>query len=165
VLDDGYADHAAEKFKGMPVAGPFSGGKTCIAEGGCRVPFIVKWPGRVKPGVSAAVVSQVDLLASFASFLHQKVSPTARDSQDLLPALFNESPKGRDAYVEQGMGPQGIRVDHWKLIWKGDGRGYGAQAGLYDLDTDPAERHDLTNEQSAKAEELGNRYEEIKAKR
>jgi arylsulfatase A-like enzyme len=165
VLDDGYADQAAEKFAGLPVAGPFSGGKYCIAEGGCRVPFIVKWPGRIKPGVSAAVVSQVDLLASFASFLHQKVSPTARDSENVLPALLNESPKGRDAYVEQGMGPQGIRVDRWKLIWKGDGGNRGAKAGLYDLETDPAERHDLTNEQPAKTEELGKRYEEIKAKR
>jgi arylsulfatase A-like enzyme len=162
VLDDGYADQAAQKFAGLPVAGPYSGGKYCVAEGGCRVPFITKWPGHIKPGVSAAMVSQVDLLASFAALLHQKVATTAGDSQNVLAALLNESPKGRDAYVEQGIVPQGIRVDQWKLIWKGDGP-HGAKAGLYNLDSDPAEKHDQSKGQPAKADELRARYEAIKA--
>ena len=43
------------------------GGKYSAYDGGTRVPFIVRWPGEVKPGVSDAPVSQVDLLASFAA--------------------------------------------------------------------------------------------------
>lgn len=162
VLDDGYADQAAQKFRGLPVAGPFSGGKYCVAEGGCRVPFIVKWPARVKPGVSAAMVSQVDFVASFAALLGQKVAPTANDSQNVLPALLGESPTGRASYVEQGFHPQGIRVDHWKLIFSGDGGNRGAKNGLYDLDSDPAERHDLTAGNREKAKAMLETYERIK---
>jgi arylsulfatase A-like enzyme len=164
VLDDGYADQAAEKFKGLPVAGPFSGGKYCIAEGGCRVPFILKWPARVKPGVSAAIVSQVDLLASFAALLKQKVdAATATDSENVLAALLNESPKGRTAYVEQGVTPQGIRLDNWKLIITGDGAGRGAKPGLYNLDADPAEKNNVSAKHPEKKQELQQRFDAIRA--
>ena len=69
VIDDGYQDQAVEKLGGHTPAGPFRGGKYSSFEAGTRVPFIVRWPSRVKPGVSAAMVSQVDLLASFAALL------------------------------------------------------------------------------------------------
>ena len=41
----------------------------CHADGGTRVPFVVRWPGRIEPGVSAATVSQIDLIASLAKLL------------------------------------------------------------------------------------------------
>lgn len=47
-------------------AGPFKGGKYSAFEAGTRVPAIVYWPSKVKPGVSSALVSQVDFYASFA---------------------------------------------------------------------------------------------------
>ena len=50
VLDDGYQDDAVEKLGSHTPAGPFRGGKYSLFEGGTRVPFIVRWPGRVKPG-------------------------------------------------------------------------------------------------------------------
>ena len=163
VLDDGYADQAAEKFKGLPVAGPFSGGKYCIAEGGCRVPFMIRWPARIKPGVSDAIVSQVDFLASFAALLHQNVATaTATDSENVLAALLNESPKGRTSYAEQGMTLQGLRMENWKLITQGD-KGAGAKAGLYNLDTDPAERRNLSPSRPDKEQQLKQRLDEIKA--
>ena len=55
VVDDGYRDDAVEKLGGHKPAGPFRGGKYSIFEGGTRVPFIVRWPGRVKPGTSKAL--------------------------------------------------------------------------------------------------------------
>ena len=76
VLDDGYKDGAVEKLGDHKPAGPFRGGKYTIFEGGTRMPFVVRWPGRVKPGVSDALVSQVDFCASFAALAGQTSAPT-----------------------------------------------------------------------------------------
>src|SRR5687767_12336453 len=57
VVDDGYKDEAVAKLGSHKPAGPFRGGKYSHFEGGTRVPFIVRWPARVKPGSSAALVS------------------------------------------------------------------------------------------------------------
>ena len=66
VYDDGYEDGTTvrtstqETDRGHDGSGPFRGGKYQIYEGGTRVPFIVKWPGHIQPGKSAAMVSQID---------------------------------------------------------------------------------------------------------
>src|SRR6185312_8588237 len=67
VLDDGYADGAVKDLNGHKPAGKLRGGKYSPYEAGTRVPFLTRWPGRIKPGVSEALVCQVDLLASFAA--------------------------------------------------------------------------------------------------
>src|SRR5207253_853136 len=53
--------------------GVLRGTKGTVFEGGTRVPFAVRWPGRVQPGTSAALVSQMDLLASLAALTGQRV--------------------------------------------------------------------------------------------
>lgn len=50
VLDDGYRDGAVEELGDHKPAGPYRGGKYSKFEGGTRVPFLVRWPGRVRPG-------------------------------------------------------------------------------------------------------------------
>lgn len=50
VLDDGYRDFANERPGAHTPAGPFRAGKYSLFEGGTRMPFLVRWPGRVKPG-------------------------------------------------------------------------------------------------------------------
>ncbi|MGH2645053.1 MAG: sulfatase-like hydrolase/transferase, partial [Chitinophagaceae bacterium] len=105
VLNDGYLDGSVKLDHGHKPAGPFSGGKYSMLEGGTRMPFIVKWPGVVKPGVSHAMISQVDLLASFADMLHVKLGPLdGVDSQDELKALLGKTEKGRKTLVEQDNG-------------------------------------------------------------
>ena len=77
VYDDGYDDGTTvrtstkEIDQGHDGSGPYRGGKYQIYEGGTRVPFILRWPARVEPGVSDALVNQIDLLASFADLLDQ----------------------------------------------------------------------------------------------
>lgn len=105
VVDDGYRDQAVEKLQGHRPAGPLRGGKYSSFEGGTRVPCIVRWPARVKPGVSDALVCQVDLVASLASLVGQKVSSAeARDSLDQMAAWLGEEKVGRERLVEQGQG-------------------------------------------------------------
>ncbi len=116
VVDDGYKDDAVAKLGGHKPAGPLRGGKYSNFEGGTRVPFIVRWPGKVKRGVSDALVSQVDLLASFASFTDQKLAVAdAPDSHNVLPALLGKSKTGRKHLVEQA-GALSLRQGQWKYI-------------------------------------------------
>ena len=100
-VDDGYRDEAVEKLGGHTPAGPFRGGKYSNFEGGTRVPFMVRWPARVKPGVSDALVSQVDFLASFAALvgptrLRGRTTREPRDSENVLPALLGDVEDGAD---------------------------------------------------------------------
>jgi len=116
VIDDGYKDQAVEKLDGHKPAGPFRGGKYTAWDGGTREPFIVRWPGHVKPGVSDALVCQVDFLASFAALTGQTLpEDAAPDSFNVLPALLGESKIGRDVLIEQG-GPLSVRQGLWKLV-------------------------------------------------
>ena len=117
VVDDGYQDQAVEKLGDHKPAGPLRGGKYSSFEGGTRVPLIVRWPARVKPGVSDALVCQVDLLASLAALTGQASSRRRRcpDSFNVLPALLGESKHGREHLVEHA-GRLALRKGPWKLI-------------------------------------------------
>ena len=80
------------------------------------MPFLVRWPGRVKPGVSAALMSQVDFFASFAALAGKRARGRAGpDSFNVLPALLGESKNGRDHVVEQA-GALSLVRGSWKLI-------------------------------------------------
>src|SRR5581483_7728222 len=118
VLDDGYDDRAVEDLNGHTPAGPLRGGKYYVYEGGTRVPLIVRWPGRVAPGVSDALVSLVDFPASCAALTGQKIPPgQAPDSVNVLPALLGQSRHARAKLVEHdGFTFFGFRDGVWKFI-------------------------------------------------
>ncbi|MDR3690328.1 MAG: arylsulfatase [Fimbriimonas sp.] len=158
VIDDGYQDRAVELLGDHKPAGPFRGGKYSMFEGGTRQPLIVRWPGHAKRGVSDAVVSQVDFLASFAALTGQQLeSEDAPDSFNLLPVLLGHSKVGREDYVEYA-GSLAIREGKWKYIRPSKGAafepttatelGNSPEDQLYDLIKDPGERHNLAIEQS-----------------
>ena len=118
VIDDGYKDQAVEKLGSHKPSGPFRGGKYSNFEAGTRVPFLVRWPARVKPGVSDALVSQMDLLASLAALTGQPIDRArgdAPDSVDTLAAFLGTSKTGREQMVLQGSGLS-LRQGHWKYI-------------------------------------------------
>ncbi|RMG36131.1 MAG: arylsulfatase [Planctomycetota bacterium] len=153
VLDDGYKDGAVEKLGDHKPAGPFRGGKYTVYEGGTRIPFIVRWPGHVQPGVSDEIVCTVDLAASFASLAGVPIPPGGcRDSFNVLPALLGRpGARGRDHLVQQDNGNRGnfgFRQGNWKLVRLISGRGKNAKRRLelYDLSVDPGESHDLATE-------------------
>ena len=147
VLDDGYADGAVEKLNGHTPAGPWKGGKYSPYEGGTRVPFIVRWPARVTPGVSDALVCQVDLLASLAALAGQKLpGDVGPDSFDVSAALLGESRDGRDHLVEQG-GPLAVRKGKWKLVTRPNAPRPQGRAELYDLAADPGEATNVAGKQ------------------
>jgi arylsulfatase A len=98
-------------------AGPYRGWKTDVYEGGTRVPFIVTWPGKIKPGVSSAMVNQMDFLASFSSFFKQSIpSKEAKDSENMWSAFTGNSNAGRSTMVEQGYSNLAVVNGDWKYI-------------------------------------------------
>jgi arylsulfatase A-like enzyme len=140
VVNDGYDDGSDRKLDGHKPAGPFRGGKYTIFEGGTTLPFIVRWTGQVKPGVSEALVSQLDLLASLASLVHQPVpTGTAEDSINVLPALLGKSSVGRDSIVEEAQ-VLGIREGKWKLIDRSQRPGAHPRPASLDLSGGSLER-------------------------
>lgn len=93
--DNGAETHAFERLEkfGQWSSGAHRGLKRDLYEGGHRVPFIVRWPGHVRPGsVSHEVVSQVDLAATFSAMMnHPLGEDEAIDSHDLSPVLLGEN--------------------------------------------------------------------------
>jgi arylsulfatase A-like enzyme len=172
VVDDGYRDEAREKLGGHQPSGPLRGGKYSAYDGGSRVPLIVRWPGRVRPGVSDALLSQVDFLASFAALTGQALArEDAPDSLDMLGALVGASTTGRDCLVEQAAALSLI-TGRWKLISPHEGLrvhpetlielGNDPQPQLYDLAVDLGERRSVAGEHPELVRELSARLARIR---
>jgi len=176
VLNDGYKDGAVEQLGKHKPSGQWRGGKYSIWEGGTRTPFMTRWPGTIKPGVSDKVVCTVDLAGSFAAMFGQKLPKDAcPDSFNVMPALLGDKDaKGRDHLIQQGNGRTGLalRVGDWKIQRKqarkkkqpkGKGKSKAkdkAKAGpkvnitLFNLKEDPGETTDVAARHPEKAAEL-----------
>ena len=136
----------------------YRGIKADIWDGGHRVPFIARWPGRIPPGsVSVELIGHLDLMATFAAMTGCSLPENAaEDSYNILPALrAQKSDKPiREALVHHSVqGMFAIRQGRWKLIL---GRGSGGWSGrckkgdppgqLYDMKQDPAEKNNVYTE-------------------
>ena len=172
VLDDGYEDEAVTKINGHKALGPLRGGKYSAFEGGTRVPFVTYWPGTIKPGISDALICQIDFLASFSSLLRRPLNKVdAQDSENILQALLGESNKGRQTLVQQG-GALSLVKDGWKYIAPNDGLAYlaltsiesgnAATPQLYDLKSDIGEKNNLADKYPDKVKELAGLLQKIR---
>jgi arylsulfatase A-like enzyme len=153
VYDDGYQDGTTvvrtkgEVDRGHDGSGLYRGGKYQIYEGGTRVPFIVRWPARILPGTSDALVNQIDLLASFAGLLDIDLPENeARDSRNTLDAFLGKDPQGLDVMIEESGRFLALRKGEWKYIHAKADKKKGAKASnpeLYNLKDDPAESKNI----------------------
>jgi arylsulfatase A len=165
------ADHVHDPAR------PWRGMKRDNWEGGHRVPFLVRWPGKVKPGTtSAQLTSLTDVMATIADITGTRLPDTAaEDSFNLLPALLGEATAPiRPFLITQafrGGSTLSIRRGPWKFL---DHPGSGgnrydqgelkplalpdtapdAPGQLYNLDTDPGETKNLYASQPELAKEL-----------
>ena len=170
VYDDGYVDGTTvltskeEVDRGHDGSGPYRGGKYQVYEGGTRVPLIVRWPGGIEPGVSTALVTQVDFVASFASMLGVPLPEAeAMDSRDAIDALLGRDAVGRQYVVEEARG-LALRDGPWKLVQRPKaGAGAGAGAELYNLADDVGEASDVAAEHPERAEAMSVQLDGIRA--
>jgi arylsulfatase A len=182
--DNGPEHYAYERVRktGHRSAGIFRGLKRDLYEGGHRVPFLVRWPGKVKAGsVSDALVSQVDLMATLASVTGATLpDDSAHDSHDLSRVWLENAPGPRRSIVHNTH-PElyAVRQDQWVLIAAPSGAHTGVPAWfalqeghvkhthpgeLYDLKTDPGQKRNLYGELPGKVAELTRVLETIRAR-
>jgi hypothetical protein len=163
---------------GLRVNGSLRGGKHSVWEGGFKVPFLVRWPGRVPAGTTCGeMVSLADLLATTAALVGEPLpacDKAAEDSYNILPAMLGEAgakPARNDLIVHSADGVFALRQGPWKWI---EGvpvddikpgvrktRAAEFKAQLYNLQDDPAEARDVSAEYPVVAQELAamlNRY-------
>jgi len=172
-LDTNGPDHVnsgtVETNNGHLHNGPLRAGKGSAYEGGTRVPFLVRWPGRVKAGVSDELLCHVDMLATFAALTGQALpADAAPDSFDVLPALLGEKPEKpcRDHLIVHGNG-LAIRKGPWKLIARGPaGAAKGKKGGggpeLYNLADDLGETKNLAAQRPDLVKELSDLLEQVR---
>ncbi|HEY4414640.1 MAG TPA: arylsulfatase [Verrucomicrobiae bacterium] len=178
VLDDGYADGSKQDSDpdmpsnflrdtyGHKPAGLLRGGKYDVYEGGTRVPFILRWAGQVTPGVSHALVGQVDLAASFAALTGQAIpAGDAPDSLNVLSALLGKSQTGREQLVEHdGFRTFGYRDGLWKYIPPELRKSatYALNGSLYNLDADLGETNNLNDADTTTVKKLSGELDSVR---
>ena len=123
VLDDGYLDRAYEVNGTHRAAGPLRGGKYSKFDGGTRIPFIIYSSALKHRGVSEALISQVDLYASFAHMLGIETrEDSAVDSQDRYAALIGEDPAGRSELMTEDLScGKMLRCGSWVYLSPSEG--------------------------------------------
>jgi Arylsulfatase A and related enzymes len=162
---------------GLRVNGDLRGGKHDIWEGGFKVPFIVRWPGKAKAGsVCKQMISLVDILATTAEIVGEPLpepSKAAEDSRSFLSAILGDPtrPVREDLILHSADGVFAIRKGPWKwiegvpadekIVKTQKARADQFHPQLYNLQDDPAETKDVSEQHPevvAELRKLLNRY-------
>ena len=160
--------------------GPLRGIKSDVWEGGHRIPFLARWPGKVSPGTTnSQTISLIDFMRTAADIIGAQLpSNAAEDSVSFLPELLgnaSSSSSNRLFVLESGIGQFGIRSNNWMYIDSDTGDGHnpelepvwfqsarkiaattGAPVLLYDLNNDLAEKTNLLSQKGALVAQLQN---------
>jgi arylsulfatase A-like enzyme len=134
---------------------PLRGNKGQLLEGGIREPFCVQWQGHLPAGkVYDHPVSTLDILPTALAAAGAPVGPKL-EGVNLLPYLTGEKADAPHAVLCWRLfNSRAIRMGDWKLLDMGDGW------KLYNLATDIAEKHDLSQQHPAKVKELQAAYDQ-----
>ena len=169
VLNDGYYDDAVELVGDHTPWGPLRGGKYSLFEAGTRVPFMVFWKGKIQPGISDAVISQIDIFSSIASIVDSDLRTP--DSQNLAEVLLGKSFDGRDELILEATSRTAIRKGDWVMIPPYPGPavqgnvnielGNAQEYQLYNLKSDIGEQINLALTEKEKLAEMITVYEQI----
>ncbi|MFZ0281482.1 MAG: arylsulfatase [Bacteroidales bacterium] len=174
VVDDGYKDQAVELLGDHKPAGVYRGGKYSSFEAGTRIPFIISWSGKVKPGTSSSLVSQIDLFGSLGNLTGQEIPENAAtDSKNSIDCWLGKSDKGRDYVIQQSLSRTlSVVSENWKYITPGDAPAFDPNTGielgqdtipqLYRLTDDAGERNNIAAENPGKVKELVSILESVK---
>lgn len=144
---------------------PLRGSKRTTLEGGIRVPFIVSWPARMKPGVYHQPAIQLDFHATALAAAGIEVKPYWKlDGVNLLPFLSGEKTTPPHNALYWRFGEQmAVRLGDWKLVrydnHVDDNGGGISHAKLYNLASDVGEAKDLAASEPEKLKELQSKWD------
>lgn len=153
-------------------SGPYRGHKADIWEGGHRVPFVVRWPGKVAPGKSSnQLVCLTDIFATCADIVNGDSLPNnaAEDSFSFRSTLIESSNSAfRTNLVSHSVnGEFAYRNGPWKIVFKlpakslATSRGKPAVVELYNLDEDVSEEFNLAEEHHKVVTQLTNELRSV----
>ena len=172
VLNDGYYDDAVEKLGNHTPWGPFRGGKYSLFEAGTRIPFITYWRGTIQPGVSDALVLQLDLMNSFSSLVGSEIK--TEDSMDMLDVLLGKSRAGREDLILEATTRTALRIGDYIMIPPYDGPevnelvnievGNFPEYQLYNITKDKGQNNNLAKQEPELLTKLIARFEELRGK-
>lgn len=140
------------------------GRKQDLYEGGIRIPFIARWPGKIKAAQTTHHISaQYDLMATLGELTKTKISNT--DGLSFLPTLFgrpNHQKQHEYLYFEfpEKNGQVAVRMGKWKGVKSNMKKNPQAPWEIYDLEKDIAEKNNLAKTHP----DLANRFEAIMKK-
>ncbi|WP_139956947.1 sulfatase family protein [Flavicella sediminum] len=150
-------------------------GKTTSWEGGQRVPFIIRWPGKTPAGkVCNKLACAIDLLPSFAAVSKGKLSENEIDGVDITALWkgdFDKDPRTSILYYYGKNNLNAVRKGNWKLVFPHSYSSYNAQPGkdgvggkriksrvtemeLYNMMRDPGEQFNVIKTYPEKVEEI-----------
>jgi arylsulfatase A-like enzyme len=117
---------------------PLRGRKAQLFEGGLRVPFIARWPGRIPENkVNREFASSLELFPTFVAAAGSKPDPQiVLDGFNLLPTLEGRAASPRKEMFWQRKGDRAARVGEWKWVDSAEG------GGLFHLEQDISEKND-----------------------
>ncbi|MEL7117820.1 MAG: arylsulfatase [Bacteroidota bacterium] len=152
------------------------GQKGDIYEGGHHIPYIAKWPGKIKPRSSSdQLMCTTDLLATVASIVGKPLTKGGEDSYDMLDAYLGRDTKPiRDHVIHHSLrGTFAIRKGKWKYTEKLGSGGFtkpfkvtpeegDAPATLFNLEKDYSETTNLYNQHPEIVEELASTLEKVR---
>ena len=146
--------------KGVDLRHNFKGRKCQIQEGGHRVPFVARWPARIKAGsICKQTICMNDFMATVADLLDVSLPEnSAEDSTSILKLLTGEATElpNHPSVVNHSLGGQfAIRKGKWKLIPK-------PRVQLFDLDADPKESKNLASAHPKIVKEMSETLEKYK---
>lgn len=165
--DNGASKKVSGKHDHM-ANGIFRGHKASGYEGGHRVPFIIKWPGRIPASkVSRTTINFTDLFATLCEMLNVNIERqypgNAKDSHSFHASLFE--PDKRFARPPMVIGSSSLRVDDWKLVSRKAGmKGKIPELSdvqIYNLAEDLSEENDLSQTKPEKARTLFKAYKDF----
>ncbi len=141
--DNGPHQEGKNNLEFFDANGPLRGMKRALYEGGIRVPFIARWPGRIKAGVVSNHIGYFGDVMATVSELTRQALPAGLDSLSFLPALRGHKARQHKylyyEFYEQG-GRQAVRFGKWKAIREPMITG---PVQLFDLAGDVGETNDL----------------------
>lgn len=134
---------------------PLRGQKSTMWEGGLRVPFILRWPGKIPAGkVTDEFLTSLELVPTLLSAAGAKGPEGVKlDGFDMLPVLRGEAKSPRTEMYWQRRADKAARFENWKWVESGKG------SGLYDLSTDLGEKKDLSAEKPEVVKVMKERFE------
>lgn len=156
--------------------GPWRGMKADLFEGGHRVPFLVRWPGHVRPGSQTdALIGLQDVLATVADLLHVDLPKSAAEDSLSFLRVLNGARRGQRRHqVHHSInGSFALRQGPWKLLFAPDSGGWSPPrpgsteardlppAQLYHLERDPAETTNLAEENPRVVQRLTRTLEKL----